>query len=60
MRRTKPEKREVAPDLRYKSMTVAYLVNRIMKNGKKSAATRMMYEAMDIVKEKTGKEPLEV
>lgn len=60
MRRTRPEKREVAPDLRYNSMTVAFLVNRIMKNGKKSAATRMMYEAMDIIKAKTGKEALDV
>ncbi|MCD4673715.1 MAG: 30S ribosomal protein S7 [Anaerolineaceae bacterium] len=60
MRRTKPEKREVAPDLRYNSMTVSYLVNRIMKNGKKSAAVRMMYEAMDILHEKTGKDALEV
>ena len=60
MRRTKPEKREVTPDLRYNSMTVSYLVNRIMKNGKKSAAVRMMYDAMDILHEKTGKDALEV
>jgi len=60
MRRTKPEKREVTPDLRYNSMTVSYLVNRIMKNGKKSAAVRMMYDAMDILAEKTGKDALEV
>jgi small subunit ribosomal protein S7 len=60
MRRTKPEKREVLPDLRYNSMTVSYLVNRIMKNGKKSAAVRMMYEAMDILHEKTDKDAMEV
>ncbi len=60
MRRTKPEKREVIPDLRYNSMTVSLLVNRIMKNGKKSAAVRMMYDAMEILHEKTDKDALEV
>lgn len=60
MRRTKPEKREIAPDVRFNSVTVSFLINRIMKNGKKSGATSMMYEAMDIVKAKTGKEPMEV
>jgi small subunit ribosomal protein S7 len=60
MRRTKPEKREIIPDLRYNSLTVSNLVNRIMKNGKKSAAVRMMYEAMDILHEKTDKDALEV
>ena len=60
MRRTKPEKRKVLPDLRYNSLTVSLLVNRIMKNGKKSAAVRMMYDAMDILHEKTDKDALEV
>jgi len=60
MRRTKPEKREIAPDVRFNSVTVSFLINRIMKNGKKSGATSMMYEAMDIVQAKTGKEPMEV
>jgi small subunit ribosomal protein S7 len=60
MRRTKPEKRDIAPDVRFNSVTVTFLINRIMKNGKKSGATTMMYEAMDIVKAKTGKEPMEV
>jgi len=60
MRRTKPEKREIAPDVRFNSVTVSFLINRIMKNGKTSGATSMMYEAMDIVKAKTGKEPMEV
>lgn len=60
MRRTKPEKREVLPDVRYQSLTVSNFVNRIMKNGKKSLATRMVYDALDIVKERTGKNPIEV
>lgn len=60
MRRIKPEKREVKPDVRYNSMTVSHLVNRIMKNGKRSTAIRMIYNAMDIVKEQTKREPMDV
>lgn len=60
MRRTRPEKRELAPDLRYNSVTVSYIINRIMKNGKKSKATTMFYDAMDMIAERTGKEPMEV
>ena len=60
MRRTKPEKREVNPDVRFNSVAVQFIINRIMKNGKKSTATRLMYDAMDMVQEKTGKESLEV
>jgi small subunit ribosomal protein S7 len=41
-------------------MPVSYLIHRIMKRGKKSVATRIMYNALDIIKEKTGKNPIEV
>jgi small subunit ribosomal protein S7 len=41
-------------------MPVSFLIHRIMKRGKKSVATRIMYNALDIVKEKTGKNPIEV
>jgi small subunit ribosomal protein S7 len=60
MRRTKPEPRVVNPDVRYSSMPVTYFIHRIMKRGKKSVATRIMYNALDIIKEKTGKNPIEV
>jgi small subunit ribosomal protein S7 len=60
MRRTKPEKREVVPDAVYQSVTVSYLINRMMRRGKTSTATRIMYDALEIVKEKTGKNPVEV
>ena len=60
MRRTKPEKREVTPDIRYNSIVVQNLIHRIMRSGKKSLATRMMYDAMDMIKEKTGREPMDV
>lgn len=60
MRRTKPEKREIIPDVRYHSTIVTEMINRIMHRGKKSTAVRMVYGAMDIVKDKTNREPLEV
>lgn len=60
MRRTRPEKREVLPDIRYQSVVVQNLIHRIMRNGKKSVATRLMYDAMDIIKERTGREPMDV
>jgi len=60
MRRTKPEPRVVTADVRYNSLPVTFFVHRIMKRGKKSVATTIMYDAMDIVKEKSGKNPVEV
>ncbi len=60
MRRTKPEPRVVNPDVRYSSMPVTFFIHRIMKRGKKSVATHIMYDVMDIIKEKTGKNPVEV
>jgi small subunit ribosomal protein S7 len=60
MRRTRPEKREVIPDSVYSSLTVSFLINRLMRRGKTSTATRIMYDALDIVKDKTGKNPVDV
>lgn len=60
MRRTKPEKREVVPDVRYNSEVMSSFINRIMRRGKKSVAVSSVYGAMDILGEKTGKNPLEV
>lgn len=60
MRRTKPEKREIVPDVRYNSQIVTNLINRIMRNGKRSTATRLVYNAMEILSQKTGKDGLEV
>ena len=60
MRRTKPEPRVINPDVRYNSLPVTFFIHRIMKRGKKSVATTIMYDALDIVKEKTSKNPIEV
>ena len=53
-------KREVLPDPMYGSVVVTRLINNIMLDGKKGVAQKIVYDAFDIIKEKTGKEPLEV
>jgi small subunit ribosomal protein S7 len=59
-RRIKPEKREVQPDDRFNNIHLQMIINRIMLNGKKSLATTMVYDAIDMITEKTGKEGIEV
>jgi len=60
MRKRRAIKRDVLPDSIYGSKTVTKLVNRIMRDGKKGTAEKILYEAFDIIKEKTGKDPIEV
>ena len=53
-------KREVLPDPIYNSKVVTKLINNIMLDGKKTVAQKIVYDAFDIVKEKEGKDALEV
>ena len=53
-------KRDVLPDPIYNSKVVTKLINNIMLDGKKSVAQGIVYDAFDIIKEKEGKNPLEV
>ena len=53
-------KREILPDPIYNDVIVTKLINNIMLDGKKGVAQRICYDAFDIIKTKTGKEPLEV
>jgi small subunit ribosomal protein S7 len=53
-------KRDVLPDPIYNSKVVTKLVNNVMLDGKKTVAQTIVYDAFDIIKEKTQKEPLEV
>ena len=53
-------KREALPDPLYNSVLVTKLVNSIMYDGKKGVAQKVVYGAFDIIKEKTGRDPLEV
>ncbi|MFO7681228.1 MAG: 30S ribosomal protein S7 [Chloroflexota bacterium] len=59
-RRYRPEKRDVVPDLRYNSVHVAMFINRLMRNGKKSTASRVLYQSFDLVEGRTKRQPLEV
>ena len=59
-RRGNVPKREVLPDPMYRSVLVTKLINSIMLDGKKGVAQKVVYGAFDIVKEKTGKDPIEV
>ena len=59
-RRARAPKREIQPDPIYKSRLVTQLINRLMKDGKKSIAERIMYTAMNILRERTGNDPVAV
>ena len=60
MRGKPAKKRQLEPDLKYHSATVAKFINKVMLRGQKDTARKLVYGAFDILKEKTGKEPLEV
>ncbi len=58
-RRGRIAKRDVLPDPLYNSKMVTRLINNVMLDGKKGVSQRIVYGAFDIIKEKTGKDPLE-
>ena len=60
MRKRQAVKREVLADPIYNSKVFTKLINRIMLDGKKGTAEEILHKAFDIVKEKTGRDPLEV
>lgn len=60
MRKRRAVKRDVLPDPIYKSKVVTKLINRIMLDGKKGVAEKILYEAFDQVKAKTGEDPVAV
>ena len=60
MRKRRAEKRDVLADPIYNSKLVTKIINTIMKDGKKGIAQTIFYDAMNIVKEKTNTEPMEV
>ena len=59
-RRTTAKKRLALPDPIYNSRLVSMLTVRILQEGKKHLAQRIIYQALDIIKEKTGEEPLNI
>ena len=60
MRKRRAVKRDVSPDSLYKSKVVAKLINQIMIDGKKGTAQSIVYDAFDMIKEKTGEDAMVV
>lgn len=60
MRRRRAERREIAPDPVYGDVLVAKLINKVMWDGKKSIAQKVVYGAFEIIRQKMKKDPLEV
>ena len=60
MRGKRKTKKEISPDSVYNSVMVSQFINRIMRQGKKNAARKIVYGAFEIIKEKTKKDPIEI
>jgi len=60
MRKKRAEKHRIAPDPKFNDLLVAKFVNSIMEQGKKNVARGIVYDAFDIIAQKTGQHPLEV
>ena len=59
-RRARPAKRTINPDARYNSQMLQDFINRMMRDGKKSVATRVMYSSLDLVADRTKRDAMEV
>jgi len=59
-RRNSPEKRTIPADPRYNSVKLAFFINSLMVGGKKSTARRVVYGALELIQERSGKEPMDV
>ena len=57
-RRARPETRDISPDPKFYNATVSKLINKVMKCGKKRTAERIVYEALDILEERSSKDPV--
>ena len=60
MRRNHAERRSVTPDPRYNNLVIARFVNSVMERGKKSLASRIVYDALTMVGERAKRPPMEV
>jgi small subunit ribosomal protein S7 len=59
-RRNRAEKRQTEPDPKFNSVNLAKFINKLMYDGKKSISQRIVYDALDMIAEKTKLEPVEV
>lgn len=58
-RRARVTKRAIPPDPRYRSVTVAKVINKVMTRGKKSHAQKIVYEALNIIEERVRRDPVD-
>ncbi len=59
-RRYRPERREIQPDVRYNNVELQAFINAVMRRGKKSLATRLVYEALEIAEKRAKRDALEL
>lgn len=59
-RRYRPPKRKVDPDPKYNNVQLAMFINRLMRDGKKSTARGVMYDAMELIEQRAKRDPVEV
>lgn len=59
-RRAAAGRRVIQPDAKYNNRLVSQLINKVMRDGKKSLAERIVYDAFDQIEAKTGEDPLSV
>jgi small subunit ribosomal protein S7 len=60
MRRKRAEKRIRVPDFKYNDVLLGRFINSVMKDGRKAVAQKLLYQAFDIIEEKTKTNPLEI
>ena len=60
MRKRRAEKRKIVPDIKFNDVLVGRFINAVMLDGKKSVAQNIVYDAFDIMADKTKEEPLEL
>lgn len=60
MRRRRAERRKIEPDVRYNNVKIQTFINHVLKRGKKRVAATLVYDALEIMSEKTGKDPVEL
>ena len=59
-RRLKPPKRQIEPDVKYNNVRIAMFINRMMHGGKKSTAQRVLYDALEMIEQRSKRDPVEI
>ena len=60
MRRRRPERRSINPDPKFNDLEISKFINYLLKKGKKGTAEKIFYTSLDIVQEKTKKDPVDI